>query len=197
MTSVRTAIFGGSFNPIHRGHVLLAKQVLKEGLADEVWLLVSPHNPLKDSGSLLDESSRFLLAEKALIDEPLIKASNFEFHLPRPSYTWATLRALAESYPERAFSLLIGADNWQLFPRWAHPEEIISNHSIIIYPREGYHIETNALPPNVHLLSNAPKFPYSSTDVRRAIAQGKEADGMLPPNIINEVYRLYAKLAKQ
>lgn len=197
MSSIRTAIFGGSFNPIHMGHILLARQVLKEGHAEEVWLMVSPHNPLKESGSLLDEGIRFRIAEKALSDDAHIKASDFEFHLPRPSYTWATLRALRASCPERDFSLLIGADNWQLFPSWAHPEEIIHNHSIIIYPREGYAVNVDSLPHNVHLLSGAPKFPCSSTDIRLAISHGEDVRGMLPPSVADEVCELYAKFGKQ
>lgn len=192
MSHVRTAILGGSFNPVHKGHVLLAKQVLSEGLADEVWLMVSPQNPLKDDHSLLDENARFRLVEKALRDEPFIKACDFEFHMPRPSYTWATLRALRERYSEHSFSLLIGADNWQLFPKWSHPKEIIKNHIIIIYPRAGYPVNDDELPSNVRVLSGSPLFPYSSTDVRRAIAQRKDVSGMLPPSITDETCWLYA-----
>lgn len=197
MSLVRTAIFGGSFNPVHNGHILLARQVLEEQLADEVWLMVSPQNPLKDSHTLLDENVRFRLVEKALQNERYIKASSFEFHLPRPSYTWDTLRALTKSRPDRTFSLLIGADNWQLFPKWAHTGKIINNHTIIIYPREGFPIDTNALPPTVHVLSGSPLFPYSSTDVRRAIARGEDVSEMLPPAIKDEACTLYARPSSQ
>jgi len=197
MSLVRTAIFGGSFNPVHNGHVLLARQVLAEQLADEVWLMVSPQNPLKSSHTLLDEKARYRLVEKALQNERFIKASNFEFHLPRPSYTWDTLRALTESYADRTFSLLIGADNWQLFPKWAHPDKIINNHTIIIYPRKGYHTDTASLPATVHVLSGSPLFPYSSTDVRHAITHGEDVSEMLPPAIKDEACKLYARPSGQ
>ena len=114
-------IFGGSFNPIHKGHVALARQLLRRAQLDEVWFLVSPQNPLKPQSLLLDDNMRLEMARLALKDEPHLVASDYEFHLPRPSYTWNTLQHLSQDYPQHRFTLIIGADNWQLFSRCAFP----------------------------------------------------------------------------
>ena len=189
---IRTAIFGGSFNPIHNGHIRLARQVITEGHADEVWLLVSPQNPLKQHQSLQPEAIRLELTRRALAAEPQLIASDFEFTLPRPSYTWNTLCALHEAYPDRQFSLLIGADNWALFDRWAHPQDILANFPLLVYPRPDYPLSPEALPPSVHLIQ-APLFPYSSTDVRQAVQSGAAITEMVPECIREEVMRVYEK----
>lgn len=183
MKPMRTAIFGGSFNPIHRGHVSLARLAIRQNKADEVWLMVSPQNPLKERRQLLDPSTRLFLARLALEGEKQIFASDFEFHLPKPSYTWRTLELLAEKFPQRQFSLLIGADNWLSFPRWARHEAILSRHEVIIYPRENYPIDPQSLPPGVELL-DAPQFPWSSTQIRQALAQGSDCSAMLHPEVL-------------
>jgi nicotinate-nucleotide adenylyltransferase len=114
----RVAIYGGSFNPIHRGHLAVAQCAVEQGAADEVWLMVSPQNPLKAADGLMDEQVRLLLAQRATRNLPAVRVSDFEFHLPRPSYTWRTLSALQQHYPDCRFTLLVGSDNWALFPRW-------------------------------------------------------------------------------
>lgn len=191
MNRLRTALFGGSFNPIHLGHTALAASVLRQGLADEVWLMVSPHNPLKAAAGLLAENLRLRLAQQALRDVPGVCASDFEFHLPRPSYTWQTLSALRRSYPRRDFSLLIGADNWLIFDKWAHYAEILRSTPILVYPRPGFPVDASTLPPSVRLVS-APLFPFSSTDVRRAVLSGRDIGAMVSPAIADDVKRLYA-----
>lgn len=194
MTKIRTALFGGSFNPIHNGHIALAREALHLDIADEVWLMVSPHNPLKTSTGLLTEELRFALAQKALANEPHLVASDFEFHLARPSYTYLTLRTLTQVYPNRIFSLLIGADNWLCFGRWSHPGEIRTHHQIWVYPREGVPtIDQQHLPSGVHFLSS-PLYPYSSTEIRHAIAIQCPIDHMVPTCIANDVVRLYTPL---
>ena len=179
MMQLRTTLFGGSFNPIHNGHIRLSRHLIDKGLTDEVWLLVSPQNPLKQKQGLLDESLRLELAEMALENEPHIHASDFEFSLPRPSYTWNTLCELSKAYPERSFSLLIGADNWLIFDKWAHTDDILRNYPILVYPREGYPIDPASLPASVQLI-DAPTFPYSSTQVREALSAGKDCSHMVP-----------------
>ena len=114
----RTGIYGGSFNPIHNGHVSLARHLIGQGLVDEVWLVVSPQNPFKADASLLDEQCRLSLARLAVEHEPGIEVSDVEFALPRPSFMSSTLRTLSARYPQREFSLIIGADNWVRFPQW-------------------------------------------------------------------------------
>lgn len=179
----RVALFGGSFNPIHLGHLALAREVVSRGLADETWLMVSPHNPLKPSADLLDETLRFEMARIATADQPAVRASDFEFSLPRPSFTWRTLEALRNSHPHTQFALLVGADNWACFNRWARYEEILQSTPIIIYPREGYEIEEINLPAGVTLLNPERLYPFSSTDIRRAFREGADVSRMLPPAV--------------
>jgi tRNA threonylcarbamoyladenosine biosynthesis protein TsaB len=125
-SKIKTGIFGGSFNPIHMGHLALANYLCEYNGLDEIWFLVSPHNPLKQQTDLWDDNLRLELVKLAIADYPKFRASDFEFHLPRPSYTIHTLDALHKAYPNREFTLIIGADNWLLFPRWYKAEEALS-----------------------------------------------------------------------
>ena len=186
----RVGLFGGSFNPPHLGHIGLARTILEQQLVDEVWLMVSPQNPLNEQGELLDEFQRFELCQTAVEGEANILASNFEFALPRPSYTYATLEALEAAFPDHLFSLIIGGDNWAVFPKWAHWVEILANHEIIVYPRSGAPIDAATLPPTVHLVE-APLFPYSSTEIRQRLAEDQDVSEMLPAPIIARCQSLY------
>ena len=179
-------IFGGSFNPIHKGHVALARQLLRRARLDEVWFLVSPQNPLKPQSSLLDDNMRLEMARLALKDEPCLVASDYEFHMPRPSYTWNTLQHLSQDYPQHRFTLLIGADNWQLFGQWRNSCEIIENYPIVIYPRDGYPIDEASLPPNVRLV-NTRLYNMSSTLIRQLIADGRGVRRYLHPDVISYI----------
>ena len=132
----RIGLFGGSFNPIHLGHTALAAYICEQGLVDEVWLMVSPQNPLKQDLTLLDENERLHMARLAVAPYPMLKACDFEFTLPRPSYTYHTLQALREAYPDCTFSLIIGEDNWDNFHRWYRGEDIARETPIIVYPRD-------------------------------------------------------------
>jgi len=132
---MRIGIFGGTFNPIHLGHTALASYICNLGLVDEVWLMVSPQNPLKQDHQLLDEAIRLRLATLAVQDFPRLRASDFEFRLPRPSYTYVTLGELSRTYPDDTFHLIIGADNWQKFNQWRNADDILAHYPIIVYPR--------------------------------------------------------------
>ena len=179
-------IFGGSFNPIHKGHVSLARQLLRKVALDEVWLLVSPQNPLKPQSSLLDDDMRLDMARLALTEAPYIKASDYEFHLPRPSYTWNTLQHLSHDYPQHRFTLIIGADNWHVFSQWRNSSDIIANYPIVIYPRDGYPVDAALLPPSVRLV-NTRLYNMSSTLVRRLIAEGRGVRRYLHPEVISYI----------
>ena len=182
-------IYGGSFNPIHRGHTQLADYLCKHRLVDELWFMVSPCNPLKaDSSDILDEQARLHLAQIATAEQSHLKVSDFEFHLPRPSYTVDTLRALRTTYPKHEFVLIIGADNWLVFDRWKAPEEILQYHRIVIYPRPGYEIDKNTLPQGVTLV-NTPLFPISSTEIRQRISKGLDVSDFVDPAVEKEIYR--------
>ena len=190
---VRTGIYGGSFNPIHNGHIALARQMLNAGLMDEVWFVVSPLNPLKKTQSdLLSDELRLEMTRLALEQEQGMMAQDFEFHLPKPSYTWNTLQAMSAQYPDRQFILIIGADNWELFPRWYHYQDILEHYSLVVYPREGTTIDADSLPPNVKLL-NAQLYKVSSTEVRQRIKQGKSVRNLIPPSIISKALEYYKK----
>jgi nicotinate-nucleotide adenylyltransferase len=173
-------LFGGSFNPIHNAHIALAKTICKEAKLDEVWFMVSPQNPLKQAQDLLGENERYEMVKLALeSEEKVLKASNYEFHLERPSYTWKTLRALKKDFPQHEFSLIIGGDNWVRFPRWAHSEEILANHNIYIYPREDSDINEALLPENVHLV-HTPKINITSTMLREMVKNGNDISEYVP-----------------
>ena len=177
---MRIGLFGGSFNPIHNAHIALAKTICKEAKLDEVWFMVSPQNPLKQAEDLLGENERYEMVKLALeSEEKVLKASNYEFHLERPSYTWKTLRALKKDFPQHEFSLIIGGDNWVRFPRWAHSEEILANHNIYIYPREDSDINEALLPENVHLV-HTPKINITSTMLREMVKNGDDISAYVP-----------------
>ena len=190
---IRTGIFGGSFNPIHNGHITLARYLCEAAGLDEVWLMVSPQNPLKQQAGLLADDLRLQMARQAVKDEPHITVSDYEFHLPRPSYTWNTLQALQHDFPDRQFVLMIGGDNWQHFSRWYHADDIISNYSLVVYPRRGSDISSSPLPPNVQIVE-ADLLDISSTDIRRRVRQGKSIVGMVPDSIIQAVTSHYASI---
>jgi nicotinate-nucleotide adenylyltransferase len=187
----RIGIFGGSFNPIHLGHTALAAYICEQGLVDEVWLMVSPHNPLKENSTLINEQERLAMARLAVAPYPTLRACDFEFTLPRPSYTYHTLQALRKAYPDHEFSLIIGEDNWQCFDRWYRGEDIARETPIIVYPRDIEGELKIISAKQESLLSSGegggrglPKLlPYSSTEVRQAIAEGKDTSHMLHPDV--------------
>ncbi len=183
----RIGIFGGSFNPIHLGHTALAAYICELGLVDEVWLMVSPQNPLKQDLTLLDEQERLAMARLAVAPYPTLKASDFEFTLPRPSYTYHTLQALRAAYPDYAFSLIIGEDNWRCFDRWYRGEDIARETSIIVYPRDvegNLRVEGKESKVITTNCQYTPKLlPYSSTEVRECITQGRDTTPMLHPDV--------------
>ena len=162
---VRTGIFGGSFNPIHNGHILLAQRLKKQAGLDEVWLMVSPQNPLKESNDLLCDEKRMEMVRLALQGVDGIVASDYEMHLPKPSYTWNTLQALSRDDPDREFVLMIGGDNWELFDKWYHAEDIKKNYEIVVYTRT----------------SGEPGYmDISSTDIRQRIREGRGIRRLVP-----------------
>ena len=175
-------IFGGSFNPIHVGHVALAQAVLAQCAIDEVWLMVSPQNPLKQNSALLDDRRRYELALQALKGVSGVTASDYEFRLPKPSYTWNTLQHLTKEFPGNRFSLIIGGDNWAHFERWRNWQDILRNHDLIVYPRDGH-------PGTI----DVPLIDVSSTEIRRRISCGEDIAGMVPETIREAVVDEYSK----
>ena len=176
----RIGIFGGSFNPIHTGHIALAQAVQKQCGLDEVWLMVSPQNPLKrNDADLLDDELRLEIAQRALEGVEGVKACDYEFHLPKPSYTWNTLQHLTKDYPNDIFILLIGGDNWAHFTRWRHWQDILWHHDIIVYPRDQY-LGT----------IDVPLLDVSSTEIRQKVRAGESIEGLVPA-VIEPLVRQY------
>lgn len=177
----KVAIFGGSFNPIHTGHIALAQAVQQQCGLDEVWLMVSPQNPLKrNDADLLDDSLRFEMAQKALEGVEGVKACDYEFHLPKPSYTWNTLQHLTKDYPDYTFTLLIGGDNWAHFQRWRHWKDILWHHDVIVYPRDEYQGTISV-----------PLLNVSSTEIRKRVRAGQGISGLVPACIVSDVENYY------
>ena len=181
---IRTALFGGTFNPLHNGHLTIARSVLEQGLADEVWILITPCNPWKKDHELLDDRLRYEMAVQAVKDMDNVKASDYEFSLPKPSYTANTLRRISADYPDREFILTIGADNWVKFNEWKESDFILSNYRLIVYPRNGY--ETTPTPDGVTLLE-CPLVDLSSTDIRKRVANGEPINEMVPAAVARTI----------
>ena len=183
---LRTGIFGGSFNPIHNGHISLARQLKEKAGLDEVWLMVSPQNPLKRSTDLLDDEKRLQMARLALKGVEGVVVSDYEMHLPKPSYTWNTLQALSKDFPDREFVLLMGGDNWAYFDKWYHYEDIMANYQIVVYPRRGEMIpfrDGRATTVEAALLD------ISSTEIRQRIKTGKGIRRMVPKAVADLILK--------
>ncbi len=179
-------LFFGSFNPIHVGHMVLANYMLSFNDMQQVWLVVSPHNPLKNKSQLLHQNNRLHLVNLAIDDHPSIRSSSIEFDLPQPSYTIHTLAHLHEKFPEYRFSLIMGQDNLQSFAKWKNYEEILKRYSIYVYPRPNCAASDFDTHPNVHL-TEAPVMDISSTFIRQAIKEKKDVRFFLPAKVWQEI----------
>lgn len=179
---MRTGIFGGSFNPIHNAHISLARRLLTVARLDEIWFVVSPQNPFKRPEGLMSDEVRMALTRKALENEKGLVASDYEMHLPKPSYMWNTLQGMSRDYPDREFSLIIGSDNWLRFDEWYHADEIKANYKIIIYPRPGYPIDSEQLPAGVTLV-DTPMMDISSTEIRKRLKNGESISHLVPASV--------------
>jgi len=182
----KVGIFCGSFNPIHNGHVALADYIARNSDLDEVWLVVSPLNPLKRTiaDTLAPNEQRLDMVRLALGDYEHLRASDIEFSLPLPNYTINTLKALKSKYPETDFCLIIGADNLALFERWKDSDIIMADYDMMVYPRPG--VDMDALVrkyPKVNVLKGAPLHDVSSTEIRRRISCGESVSGLVNPEV--------------
>jgi nicotinate-nucleotide adenylyltransferase len=176
-------IFSGTFDPVHVGHVILASYIAEYTDTDEVWFLVSPQSPFKSENELSGEQLRFEMTELALRKYEKLKASDFEFTMTKPSYTINTLRALKEKYPDNNFSLIIGADNWQLFEGWKEHDKILEDFALKVYPRPGSRIVIpNKLRQKVEAL-DSPMIGISSTFIREGIREGQNMRAFLSDEV--------------
>lgn len=173
-------LYFGSFNPIHTGHLALAEYALAHTPTDELWFVLSPQNPLKQDSGLWDDKFRLQLARIAA--EPRgMQVSDIEFSLPRPNYTYRTLQALSARYPGIEFSMLIGADNYNLFSRWRNHCEILARYRIYVYPRAGIDADRTQFPQMTWL--DAPLLPISSTQIREKLAAHEPITGMVTDEV--------------
>ncbi len=184
-------IFGGSFNPVHIGHMMLASYLCQWSYVDEVWLTLSPRNPLKDKNELLPDMKRLAMLNIAVKGARGIEICDIELSMPKPSYTINTLEILRDRYPEYRFKLIVGADNWKIFNQWRAHERILDEFGVIVYNRPGYPIEyphTDGLE-----VVNAPMVSMSSTFIRDAIARGRNMNYFLPAGVYKYIIdnRLY------
>ncbi len=182
-------LFFGSFNPIHCGHLIIANYMADYAFMDEIWFVVSPQNPLKASEELLDEKIRLQLLQLAIQNDSRFKVSDFEFSLPRPSYTEHTLSRLRASYSEHQFTLIIGGDNYQEFHKWKDYQSILEHHKVNVYARAGIAEKPlTANHPKIKLFE-VPLLNISSTYVRETIQAGKSIRYLVPESVRLEIIK--------
>jgi len=180
-------VYFGSFNPIHTGHLIIASYVADYTSVDEVWLVVSPQNPLKPSHVLLNEHDRLHLVQIAIEADERLKACDVEFALPKPSYTIDTLTHLSHTYPQHTFSIIMGSDSYQSLPKWKNYKQIIEKYNILVYPRPGIGLSDPL--PNAIVLKKAPIIDISSTYIRTQIQQQKNLRYIIPNMVREEIER--------
>lgn len=174
-----TALYFGSFNPLHKGHLAVAEYVVREGYADEVWLIVSPHNPHKSATELAPEMERLEMARRAVGSIEGVEVCDVEFSLPRPSYTINTIEHLKKLHPEREFAILGGGDVAATIATWREGERLVAENTILIYPRG----ENDYFGEPFRMLSGAPMMTISSTEVRKRIAEQVEWESLVPQEV--------------
>ena len=177
---MKIGLFFGSFNPIHIGHLALANYMASFTDLKQVWFVVSPHNPLKEKASLLDQNQRLHMVNVAIEDAPFFKSSDIEFNLPQPSYTINTLAHLKEKYPKHQFALIMGEDNLASFTKWKNYEEILKQHQLYVYPRPNTPYTELKQHPQV-VMTDTPLIDISSTFIRNSIKAKKDVSFFMHP----------------
>ncbi|HEY0666936.1 MAG TPA: nicotinate (nicotinamide) nucleotide adenylyltransferase [Sphingobacteriaceae bacterium] len=180
---MKIGLFFGSFNPIHIGHLIIANYMANHTTLDQVWLIISPHNPLKDKNALTNMYDRLEMANLALENSENIKVKDIEFKLPQPSYTIDTLTHLKEKYPEHTYSLIMGSDNLVSFKKWKNYELILRDYNIHVYPRPGYEIHEFSDHPAV-TFTDTPLMEISATFIRKSILNKKNVQFFVPDKVL-------------
>ena len=180
---MKIGLFFGSFNPIHIGHLIIANYVAHYTFIDQVWLVVSPHNPLKSKGDLINMYDRLEMAKLATDKAEKLNVSDVELKLPQPSYTIDTLIHLSERYPEHEFHLIMGSDNLLALKKWKNYEIILRDYKILVYPRPGFENAELASHPSV-TITDTPQMEISSTFIRKGISRGKNVQFFIPEAVL-------------
>lgn len=183
----KIGIFGGSFNPIHTGHAILANYLSQHGGFDEIWLLPDRLNPLKsgeEAPAPFDD--RMAMARTVAEQCDRVGVCGIENELPEPSYTITTLRELSRRNPDCSFSIIVGSDNWALFDKWREHDAIIRDFGVTVYPRPGYPV-AEPLPGNVTLVKDVPQILVSSTMIRSELRAGANINFLVPHGVINYI----------
>jgi nicotinate-nucleotide adenylyltransferase len=180
-------LYFGSFNPVHIGHLAIANHIAQSSAVQQVWLVVSPHNPLKKESSLLNEYHRLHLIQSAIEGETRLKASTIEFSLPRPSYTVDTLTYLKEKHPSYKFAIIMGSDSIQNIHRWKNYEKLLQDYKVIVYKRPGFDVPIFD-GATIEIL-DAPMFDISSTRIREMVKRGLSIRYLVPDVVKDEIER--------
>jgi len=180
-----TGLFFGSFNPVHIGHMAIANYIAEYSSLKEIWFVVSPHNPLKNKGSLLKDRDRLYMTELAVGDDPRFRVSDIEFTLPQPSFTIDTLAHLAEKHPSRSFTLIMGEDNLVTLYKWKNAELLVRQYPIIVYPRLFSGNRSNKKSQEIIDMASlqkidAPVMEITGTFIRGAIREGRDVSWLVP-----------------
>jgi len=186
----KTGLFFGSFNPIHTGHLLIASYMAEFTDLDQIWFVVSPHNPLKEKKSLLADHHRLAMVNRAIEDDPRFRSSSIEFSLPQPSFTIDTLTYLSEKYPQRKFVLIAGSDILPTLHKWKNYEELLRQYTIYLYPRPDTEASSFDSHPSIFRV-NAPMVTISSSFIRQAIKEGKSMRHFLPEAVWRYVEEMH------
>lgn len=191
---MKTGLFFGSFNPVHIGHMIIANHLVENSDLQEVWLVVTPHNPHKQRHTLANDHDRLHLVRLAIGDNYKLRASDIEFSLPKPSYTVETLAYLREKYPNRSFALIMGGDNLLSLPKWKNHDVILANHDIYVYNRPGYEEGPLSQHERVQYVE-APLLNLSATYIRQQIKDKKSIRYLVPDAVYDylEDSTLYRK----
>ena len=193
-------LYFGTFNPVHIGHLVIANYMADYTDLDQVWMVVSPHNPLKKKSTLLADIHRLAIVQEAIEGNDKLKASDIEFKLPKPSYTASTLAYLKEKHPQHTFSLIMGEDNLRTFHKWFNHDVLIENYHFYVYPRvlteqeELEHTEIGSTKehtyhnhPNITLCKDAPIMKISASFIRQAINEGKDVRYLLTDPVMKYI----------
>ena len=186
---MKIGLYFGSFNPVHIGHLAIANYMVEFTDIDQLWFVISPHNPFKKKESLLPDYERYELLELAIGDEDSFRISDIEFRLPKPSYTIDTLTYLSEKYPKNQFVLILGSDNLPTFHKWKNHELIVSNYHRYVYPRKG--TENVDIKKHTNLtVVDAPIIEISSSFIRQAFSEGRNIKYFLPEKVYKQIIKM-------